>query len=534
VFGSYVFKLFNSLFLVTACFVSVNSFAEGTEKLSESSYRFAKENKFCDAHFEIPGVEERLCVHKVVLSTYVYYEKLFTGDFREKSTGIVEFDRGTYEFSLDGLKKLRKLLYFKDDTTKIVNKIEDRKLLLALANYFNAITSSKSTFVSIIDGRLAEITVNLEKLWEFNARSLVLLPKTAKKYANLYKTALKDTEIDQNTKNLKGFLAENKAEKETNFYMFLTHMFRSSGGQLLLHSIILDEEFDYLEKPFRYPLVVKSTTYSAGYLHTCAIREDGDARCWGRNISGQATVPGDLGKVTVISAGRAHTCAIREDGDARCWGSNREGQATVPRDLGKVTAISAGGDHTCAIREDGDARCWGRNRHGQATVPGDLGKVTAISAGGDHTCAIREDGDARCWGKNIVGETTVPGDLGKVTAISAGGDLTCAIREDGDARCWGKDLFGQTTVPGDLSKVTAISAGRAHNCAIREDGDARCWGFNGSGQSTVPGDLGKVTAISVGAYHTCAIREDGDARCWGENNNGQATVPEDLGRVKIP
>ena len=57
--------------------------------------------------------------------------------------------------------------------------------------------------------------------------------------------------------------------------------------------------------------------------------------CWGDNAFGQTSVSPDVA-YTDISAGRHHTCAVRKDGVALCWGQNRWRQI--------------GDDHTLTLR----------------------------------------------------------------------------------------------------------------------------------------------------------------------------------------
>ena len=71
---------------------------------------------------------------------------------------------------------------------------------------------------------------------------------------------------------------------------------------------------------------------SAGGYHTCGLRTDGSAACWGWNTDGQATPP--AGTFTSISAGRFHTCGMKVNGTVACWVKNSDGQATPPAGFG--------------------------------------------------------------------------------------------------------------------------------------------------------------------------------------------------------
>lgn len=77
-----------------------------------------------------------------------------------------------------------------------------------------------------------------------------------------------------------------------------------------------------------------------GDLHTCALLVDGQLKCWGRGQEGQLgngavspvgtppTTPVNLGASSayLLSGGRNHTCAVRSNGRARCWGTGNFGQ----------------------------------------------------------------------------------------------------------------------------------------------------------------------------------------------------------------
>ena len=107
---------------------------------------------------------------------------------------------------------------------------------------------------------------------------------------------------------------------------------------------------------------------STGGFHTCAIKTNGRAECWGLDDSGRATPPTPNGPFVAISTGGFHNCAINTSDNAQCWGSNTAGRAPPTRD-GPFVAIAAGRRHTCAIKTNGEAECWGDNGNARTTVP---------------------------------------------------------------------------------------------------------------------------------------------------------------------
>jgi alpha-tubulin suppressor-like RCC1 family protein len=381
----------------------------------------------------------------------------------------------------------------------------------------------------------------------------------------------------------------------------------------------------------------------AGGNQACAVVRGGALRCWGlgafgvlgygnQNNIGDDEPPSSAGPVAV-GAGRtvravttggssefAHTCAILDDGSARCWGGNSLGQlglnrpagdgpvgddelpsSVPPVDIGgKALAITAGGSHVCAIREGGSVLCWGNAASGQLgygnkdtigdnETPASAGSVDigagrtarAIVAGGSHTCTILDTGAVVCWGfgadgelgygnTDTIGDNETPASAGTVklgqgrtaVAIAAGNQFTCALLDDGSVRCWGKsaqgslgygntDSIGDNETPDTAGPVNlgagrtarAITAGFETACVILDTGDVRCWGTNGSGQlgygqgtnpigntpATTPDKAGPVNlgagrtahALTIATATTCALLDDGSVRCWGAGQQGE-------------
>ena len=80
------------------------------------------------------------------------------------------------------------------------------------------------------------------------------------------------------------------------------------------------------------------------------------------------------GRFAAISSGYLHTCALTQDGAPVCWGSDRYGQSSPPEGESLID-ISSGGEHTCALTQDGTAVCWGNNEDGQSSPPRSLSDI---------------------------------------------------------------------------------------------------------------------------------------------------------------
>ncbi len=293
-----------------------------------------------------------------------------------------------------------------------------------------------------------------------------------------------------------------------------------------------------------------------------------------------------------VSVGGDHTCALKTDGTAYCWGSNQYGQLGVTRtdttcgtsnaayqcaatpqlvQAGlQFASISAGQRHTCGITRAAEAYCWGSNDGGQVSTFGaggpTLTKVsgslpwTQITAGFTHTCAVRSDGVLVCWGTNDRGElgdgTQFPGTTRAlitqpVAAASAGQERTCARTTTGIVYCWGA-IWTERNSGLELSRTQLtpqlvpsapsmawLSVGSFTTCGADVSGFAYCWEANPRGEmgdgtqdgSTIPlrvaSDLAFVQ-LSSGIVQTCGIDIGGTGYCWGDDSFGELGLSPSL------
>jgi hypothetical protein len=126
-----------------------------------------------------------------------------------------------------------------------------------------------------------------------------------------------------------------------------------------------------------------------GSYRTCGLTTSGKAYCWGATAydsdtgypTGKArnspTSVSETMRFTAIAAGWYHTCALAESGEAYCWGSNEFGQLGdgTRTSRAEPTVVDSGGltfstittkaTRTCGVTTSGDVYCWGES----STVP---------------------------------------------------------------------------------------------------------------------------------------------------------------------
>lgn len=332
--------------------------------------------------------------------------------------------------------------------------------------------------------------------------------------------------------------------------------------------------------------VVKVQT---GQYHTCAILSNGDLKCWGRGNYGQTGAqnngvtgtnsgnkPVNVNPVNLgsgrssidLCTGSNHTCAVLDNGDVKCFGRNNRGQLGQERtgdigtgsssmgdnlpitDLGfgrTATKIACSLESTCAILDNGKVKCWGYNASGELGVGnttqkglliGDMGdsldsvilgtglSATKIIAGRFQFCAKLNTGDYKCWGDNpnatlgqghkldigksvlSMGNNLSPINISStnnITQMSVDAQTACAVLDNGHLKCWGVDYYGSR---GLADRVTGDRP---------EDMGANLASFN-------LGSEPNIVQIKSSVYSTCALNSAGRLFCFGEGGEGALAI----------
>lgn len=237
---------------------------------------------------------------------------------------------------------------------------------------------------------------------------------------------------------------------------------------------------------------------AAGGEHTCALSGQ-TLWCWGKNDKGQlgdntvndldqpvpVSASTGLNLALSVTAGSKHTCAVKTDSTAWCWGDKGNGRlgdgtnterhepaaVSTTTGLTTVTVIAAGEKHTCAVAVSGAPWCWGNKGNGRLGDGADTDRlspepvststglvvIVAIAAGLAHSCAVDVAGAVWCWGLGGDGQLGDGGTVDQV--VPAAVDVTTGF-----------------------TAALGITAGEAHTCGLKTDHTIWCWGGNADGQ----------------------------------------------------
>ena len=289
----------------------------------------------------------------------------------------------------------------------------------------------------------------------------------------------------------------------------------------------------------------QATSFSCGFRHSGAVKQDGTLWTWGYNLSGgplglndyaNRSSPTQVGTETTwrsVSAGYDFTLATKTDGTLWSWGANSAGRLGLnetgstasPKQIGTGTGwssiIEAGNYRGYAITTGGGLQGWGMN--GPEGPLGDNSKTTRSAP------------------------VSIPGGGWKsVTATSSNG-----LGISGSTlKTWGKNAHGQLginntsghksspqNVPGTWTSVAhGVNGGEDKSVAIRADGTmwamgdgSNALGLGDSTKRSSPTQIGTGTTwknLSTGVYESAtnslAIKTDGTMWAWGSNNYGNS------------
>jgi alpha-tubulin suppressor-like RCC1 family protein len=336
----------------------------------------------------------------------------------------------------------------------------------------------------------------------------------------------------------------------------------------------------------------------AGYCSFADSSCPGSGRRYGDQGSGPSSgecVAAGTSCIQKLALGIEHTCALRDDGTAWCWGANDKGQLgdgttttrTVPTKVaglpGPASALTAGDRLTCALLRDATVWCWGDNAmrqlgqcdgsalassprpvqvmgyaldpQGKPTCGKAPFEATRLSVGGKHACALAPDGNVYCWGENSTGQCghdpkvydDVPGPIaiegspGGLVDVQAGDEFTCGLKDDGTMYCWGSNKLGSLGTGSttdsyksagvqSLLSVSDLVISDETGCARTSDGALWCWGNGSSGifGTNLQHELAPVRVTTADrafagsvSKHLCIVSAVGELRCWGSNLKGQ-------------
>ena len=319
----------------------------------------------------------------------------------------------------------------------------------------------------------------------------------------------------------------------------------------------------------------RAATIAGGKVFVCALDQTGAAYCWGSGFGGQlgngssaasptpVAVSGDLRFHSLSAGWDFHTCGLTTDGDAYCWGRNVSGElgdGTVGSN--RLTPVPVAGNikfkylrtgaaHTCGVAFDGKAHCWGLNDRGQiggevtetcsfgpcSTVPVPVAtdlRFTSLSLRSGSSCGIATDELLYCWG----GTPTLQWDV-RFQYVRGAHFWQCGMGTDDQVYCWSElaqwiaPSPTPTLVPDQPQFVFLSEANGGHICGLDAEGIAYCWGDSvvgglGLGPSlwmtsspvAVSADL-RFYAIGAGDQHTCGITIGFEVYCWGANSSGE-------------
>ncbi len=304
------------------------------------------------------------------------------------------------------------------------------------------------------------------------------------------------------------------------------------------------------------PFVTGAVDISAGAYHNTVLLDTGSMQAWGRDDSGQGTIPGGLDGVIVtgVASGELHNAVIQEDGTVYAWGNDNSGATTVPSELtdpelAKVADLVCGNSFNLALRSDGSVTSWGDNTNGQ--LPEGITGALAMSAGNSYSSVLHlapprpgnlKASDGLHADKIELIWDTVPNvdsyavhrgtinDPAAATIIATGLSAATTSYDDTDISLTAGDIYyywvsTNTSADGDSLFSNADGGYLAQDLA-----NADFWGANFDGVAAPGIDFSLVQRFDLGFRHGVALLDDATVQCWGWTG----PFPNDLGATQGP
>lgn len=520
--------------------------------------------------------------------TYGKIVKINLSDNKRKWTDLENLSKKVKADDIrdtDLLQKLVRALYEfhkKDREKAAVFSIASLSIII-MATVINSLISSlifSTTFNS-----LAATYTWVQTDWSVETANIALHPTNQSNWSEF---STKDSNISASSSVMIATSSASSLQTSDTDFGAGTFSQTEVSGSGSAANIILDQELGG---------DISVISVSMGNTHACAVTSYGNLYCWGTNDYGQLGInniqnkstpvrvlkgeaaQGDtdgtfLTNVKYVEAGWAFTCAVSNNDNIYCWGKNNFGQlgdnSTNQRNtpvrvlkgnaadgdndgtyLTNVKSFDARNNHTCAVSNNHNLYCWGSNDNGQlgdnsilekhtpirvvkgAAVAGDndgtyLNNIDSITLGGLHSCAISNGDNLYCWGDNAngqLGDNTIDDRRTPVRVLKG---ATAAEDNDGTY----------------VINANAMGLGYYHSCFSSVTGNIYCWGFNNNGRlgdnttnerhtpvrvlkgQSIAGENDGLNLINIRSissiYHsTCAVSNNDNIYCWGSNNSGQ-------------
>jgi alpha-tubulin suppressor-like RCC1 family protein len=292
-------------------------------------------------------------------------------------------------------------------------------------------------------------------------------------------------------------------------------------------------------------------------------------------------------KVVDFQAGSNFWCALYEDKNLKCWGKNNQGQlgngTTVDTfappatpTFTNVEQFSLGGGYAvCVVNTAKELWCWGYDNDG--FINGSAGinilnpkKVVASNAAkvkmnGSAIYMLTDSGDLYGWGRDYSGSfatgtanvtksyaqrVLIASGISNIWIRNQGSIVLCATKVNKDFYCWGQlngigkpmgNVTQQLTFPATPVETNVINASMSYfsgRACVQKDNagtiETYCWGDNYYGQldqATAGSTINVSTLVSnqykdIAIYndYTCGLKtSDSSVWCWGNRNLFPAT-----------